>query len=357
VSAANNHTHGLRHRRGHLDVPEHHQALRPATGSSADLVITADMIPSPKVLDAAGALSHGELHNLRVCERAVDYLTTARSLAGKALQSIRDLKLYRDTHTTFEDYVRHRWEMSERAAYQAIEEWPLAARLQHVLGKPITASHTRALLPVAHRFGLDTAVDFYQQLTIRADADGLRMTAALASGVVRAVLERAGVNAATKQFEQTARQMMAAKTLPAAEPAKRHKAATAPLANSKTITRPTVPLELSPQARPLEAVPSLQNFTEGHKLVTGNVSGETSPLADTKGSRVYSSESLSPETLIRMLSVILQQVREVEDAIDSLVAVDPFLDGEPEELRMEIHRTLLRAAEPYKPHKPSRPST
>ena len=107
-------TAALRNRRDQTNAPI--ARAEAPTGRPADLVITADMIPDPLTVDASGDLTNTEIHDLGVCERAVDHLATARWLAGKALQSIRDRKLYRHTHPTFEEYVQDRWDMSERAA-------------------------------------------------------------------------------------------------------------------------------------------------------------------------------------------------------------------------------------------------
>lgn len=40
--------------------------------------------------------------------------------AGRALTVIRDARLYRETHATFEAYCRERWQMSRPRAYQLI---------------------------------------------------------------------------------------------------------------------------------------------------------------------------------------------------------------------------------------------
>ncbi|WP_152627174.1 hypothetical protein [Streptacidiphilus melanogenes] len=180
------------------------------TARPADLVITSELIPTPVDGRASGLLSEVELHDLGVCERAVENLATATWLAGKALQSIRDGKLYRHTHARFEDYVTERWEISERAAYQMIEEWPLAERLNQAYGKPVTASHIRALLPVTTRFGLDAATELYQQLRTRAQADGVRLTAQITGQIAKAVLRRAGQQAEHIEFTQAARQLITA---------------------------------------------------------------------------------------------------------------------------------------------------
>ena len=42
-------------------------------------------------------------------------------MAGNALAKIRDARLYRDTHGTFEDYCREKWDISKPYATQFIQ--------------------------------------------------------------------------------------------------------------------------------------------------------------------------------------------------------------------------------------------
>lgn len=51
---------------------------------------------------------------------------------GTALSRIRDGKLYRETHGTFEDYCRERWSISRAHAYRQIEAAGIAAALSPV---------------------------------------------------------------------------------------------------------------------------------------------------------------------------------------------------------------------------------
>jgi len=201
------------------NLPAGRQAAVRPTARPADLVITSDMIPTPVEVQATGQLTADEVDSLGTCERAVENLGTATWLAGKALQTIRDGKLYRQSHRTFEDYITERWEIGERTAYQMIEEWPLAERLNRALGKPATASHTRALLPVVARFGtdgLDAATGLYEELRERAQTDGVRVTAAVTGQVVKAVLKSASKQTEATEFRAAARQLMAADSLPPA---------------------------------------------------------------------------------------------------------------------------------------------
>jgi len=50
---------------------------------------------------------------------------------GEALLAIRDRRLYRNTHPTFEDYCQHRWGMERRHAYRLIEAAQTVENVSH----------------------------------------------------------------------------------------------------------------------------------------------------------------------------------------------------------------------------------
>lgn len=66
---------------------------------------------------------------------------------GAALGRIRDRKLYRATHSTFEVYVRERWGLSRSVAYQRIDAAEVAGTLSAIADTPNEAV-TRALAPL-----------------------------------------------------------------------------------------------------------------------------------------------------------------------------------------------------------------
>jgi hypothetical protein len=254
-------------------------AIRP-TARPADLVITSDMIPVPVQVEATGQLTADEIDSLGTCERAVENLGTATWLAGKALQTIRDGKLYRHSHRTFEDYITERWEISERNAYLMIEEWPLAERLNQSLGKPATASHTRALLPVGERFGLNAATEMYQQLQARAQTEHVRLTGAMTAQVVKAVLKTTGRQTETVHFQQAAHQLITVEALPLSPPRglasplrPRQIEAAAPPADIPTSVGSSALATPDPTSEPgpgtvAVAASLLQNFAGDHGKVT-----------------------------------------------------------------------------------------
>ncbi len=64
---------------------------------------------------------------------------------GKALLEIRDSRLYRETHVTFEAYCRERWRMSRSHAYRQIKAAEIAGLLSPIGDIPVTESQARAL--------------------------------------------------------------------------------------------------------------------------------------------------------------------------------------------------------------------
>ena len=153
----------------------------PLATAARPAVIGLRSLPDPYTATAEGRLSDREQADLATCEAALDNLRVAFWAAGKALQVIRDGRLYRDTYATFEDYVEQRWEMSRPQAYRLIDAWPLAESLSP-MGDKLNERQVRELLPLASRHGHDAAVTVYRTI---AETDGIQVTAALLHGAVR----------------------------------------------------------------------------------------------------------------------------------------------------------------------------
>ncbi|GIH97863.1 hypothetical protein ACFFMN_27970 [Planobispora siamensis] len=141
----------------------------------------APVVPDPYEAVAEGALTERERADLATCEAALDVLRIAFTQAGKALQVIRDARLYRDTHATFEDYVADRWQMSRPQAYRLINAWPLAQRLSPIGDKDLNESQVRELLPLAAKHGAEAAETVYRTVV---KTDGVKVTAPLLKGAV-----------------------------------------------------------------------------------------------------------------------------------------------------------------------------
>jgi len=93
--------------------PEFPQCNKPALASAASTNPSGDGLLSPLNSAEASALNH--------CERRVSEGLERFRDVGLALASIRDNRLYRATHATFEDYCRERWGWSARRGYQLMD--------------------------------------------------------------------------------------------------------------------------------------------------------------------------------------------------------------------------------------------
>lgn len=140
-------------------------------------------VPEPYQGDNGGDLDARERADLASCEAAIDTLRLAFWAAGKALQVIRDGRLYRTTHGTFDDYCADRWEMTRQQASRLILAWPLAELLSP-MGDKINERQVRALLPLSDQYGTDAAVAAYRTV---AETDGVKVTAAVLEGAVSAL--------------------------------------------------------------------------------------------------------------------------------------------------------------------------
>lgn len=70
------------------------------------------------MFDEAIAVDSARLHE---CEAVIERGLTTFVEVGQALLEIRESRLYRETHDTFEDYCRDRWGWSRQRAHQMIE--------------------------------------------------------------------------------------------------------------------------------------------------------------------------------------------------------------------------------------------
>jgi hypothetical protein len=145
----------------------------------------AQALPAPyEALGDSPNLVDVERDDLAACEAAIDNLRIAYWAAGKALQVIRDARLYRADYPTFEEYCEQRWDMSRSYANRLIRAWPLAERLVPIGTKEPSEGQVRELLPLAAHHGDDAAVTVYQTVV---DADGVLVTAAVLKGAVEAL--------------------------------------------------------------------------------------------------------------------------------------------------------------------------
>jgi hypothetical protein len=114
--------------------------------------------PAPEAGQSAASptnpLSPEEKARLAACEATVQRGLHAFIEVGSALQTIRDQRLYRGTHTTFEAYCREKYRIERAHAYRLIDASAIALDVSDSETPPPTKeTHARALkkLPKAQR--------------------------------------------------------------------------------------------------------------------------------------------------------------------------------------------------------------
>lgn len=142
-----------------------------------------------KPIATSPALIGEEAEALAQCEAAVTTLQWAFWLAGKALQIIRDGRLYRATHATFEDYCLDRWGMRDAYANKLIRTWRIAESLfesQSNGSTPIgvmqriNQAQVWELVGVAETWDTQAAATVYRTVA----TSDIEVTAAVLKGVV-----------------------------------------------------------------------------------------------------------------------------------------------------------------------------
>lgn len=80
------------------------------------------------------ALTREESDELARCEADLARYKQAAFDAGRALSTIRDSRLYRQTHSTFEDYCEQKWEFSDRHVRRLIDASDVVSLIQDQSG-------------------------------------------------------------------------------------------------------------------------------------------------------------------------------------------------------------------------------
>lgn len=101
------------------------------------------------VTPSADKLTDDETQQLEGCEEIIENGLNIWYQVGEALLHIRDKKLYRSTHKTFEDYCRERWDMDRRYANRLIGASSVLENLGSIDPKPTSETHVRPLTPLA----------------------------------------------------------------------------------------------------------------------------------------------------------------------------------------------------------------
>jgi hypothetical protein len=90
-------------------------------------------------------ITPSESVRLIALERVIDKGKNTFVEVGNALSEIRDSRIYRSSHGTFEDYCRERWDWSKRSAYQFIAAAEVVENVRNCAHKPASESQARPL--------------------------------------------------------------------------------------------------------------------------------------------------------------------------------------------------------------------
>lgn len=101
------------------------------------------------IQNVTGDLTPAESRHFTSLERKIERgLSTFREV-GEALLEVREKRLYRMTHATFESYCADRWQLARARAYQLMGAAEVATMLGDGRG-PLNESQARELVPVFH---------------------------------------------------------------------------------------------------------------------------------------------------------------------------------------------------------------
>lgn len=104
-----------------------------------------------EIVTTRGALSAREAQQLTAAEADVE---KGGSLIVAAMELIRDQRLYRATHDTFEDYCRDRWSRTARSVNQLIQAEAVVQRVAEALHDKVTGNNVSQ---ISHRAAMEVA--------------------------------------------------------------------------------------------------------------------------------------------------------------------------------------------------------
>ncbi|MER6723381.1 hypothetical protein [Streptomyces halstedii] len=152
----------------------------------------SDRLPSKQLTDTPALIAQEQDLYLK-CESAIENLRFAFWAAGKALQVVRDARLYRAEFATFEDYTQTKWDITPQYAGKLIRTWRVAEALFHskvgggmetIVSKKLGYAQAWALVSLVETHSVQAAVYLYLGLL---KVKGASLTAAIVQGAVDAL--------------------------------------------------------------------------------------------------------------------------------------------------------------------------
>jgi len=116
----------------------------------------------------------GEIQTLADCERVIERGMQTFVEVGEALAVIRDGRLYRETHETFEAYCHERWGFTRTYAHRLVDAAEVAAMLPNG-NKPENEGQARELRPLRDK--PEAMVEAMSAAKEKAEANGSKVTA------------------------------------------------------------------------------------------------------------------------------------------------------------------------------------
>ena len=157
--------------------------------------MTQNEITKPEVMLE---ISEQEKNRLTELETKVKRGMTGFLEVGRALLEIRDAKLYRENHATFEAYLADRWDLSTSRAYELIGAHQVVKNLSAICGQtPKNESQVRILT------GLEPDVQRQVWLEAERTAPNGKITGKLIADIARRILERIQGKSPTKTAPRT----------------------------------------------------------------------------------------------------------------------------------------------------------
>lgn len=106
------------------------------------------MNQSLEQIEAAQDLTLGERNRLVALEAAIERSVRTSLEAGRALREIRDTRLYRAAHATFEAYAKERFAFERAHTYRLIQMADVVDVVSPLESAPKVESHARELAPL-----------------------------------------------------------------------------------------------------------------------------------------------------------------------------------------------------------------
>ena len=107
---------------------------------SESLII--DLVPTFSEPIELSALGSDEKVLLNECESIIEKGFNTFTEVGNALFEIRNNKLYRENHTTFEDYCKQKWQIKRQRAYELMDAAGIVNTLSEISDKTETSKNT-----------------------------------------------------------------------------------------------------------------------------------------------------------------------------------------------------------------------